>query len=80
LSDWKDHGATTDGSEGIWMAVLGPDTPAWGERAQVEPVTLSQVAATLGALLGHDYQAAFPKAGAPIRDVLRPQEDRNTKP
>jgi len=49
---WRDHGKDVDGAEDIWIAVLGPDTPALGERAQAGPVTQSQVAATIAALLG----------------------------
>jgi hypothetical protein len=70
LSDWKDHGAKVTGAEFLWMGFLGPDTPALGERANVEAVTLSQVASTLAALLGEDYSAAVPKAAKPIADVL----------
>jgi hypothetical protein len=33
-------------------------------------VTQSQIAATLAALLGKDYNAAAPKAAAPIKSVL----------
>lgn len=72
---WKDHGEKIPDSKYIWMAFLGPDTPALGERAHIAPVTQSQIAATLAALLGADYNAEVPKAGKPIRDVLpsRPQ-------
>jgi hypothetical protein len=52
------------------MAFLGPDTPALGERRRGPVVTESEVAATLAALLGEDYRAAVPQAGAPIADVL----------
>jgi hypothetical protein len=52
------------------MAFLGPDTAARGERKQAGAVTESQVAATLAALLGEDYRAAAPKAGAAIGDVV----------
>jgi hypothetical protein len=52
------------------MAFLGPDTRALGERSKVAPVTQSQIAATLAALLGEDYNADVPKAGKPVRDVL----------
>jgi hypothetical protein len=69
-TDWNNHGTKHPGSEDIWIAVLGPDTPALGERREVADVTQSQVAATLAALLGHDYAAAQPKAGKPITDVL----------
>ena len=49
---------------------MGPDTAAMGERKQAGPVTESQVAATVAALLGEDYHAAIPKSGSPIADVL----------
>jgi arylsulfatase A-like enzyme len=68
---WRDHGDKTEGAEHIWLAVLGPDTPALGERANCAPITQSQIAATMAALLGEDYRAAFPKAGAPIGEVTR---------
>lgn len=67
---WKDHGQKVPQSKYIWMAFLGPDTAALGERSHIAPVTQSQIAATIAALLGEDYNAAVPKAGAPIRDVL----------
>lgn len=66
---WKNHGASVAPAEFIWLAVLGPDTPALGERANGTNLTQSQVAATIAALLGEDYHAAFPKSAAPIYDV-----------
>jgi hypothetical protein len=70
--DWKEHGTEWPGSEDIWIAVIGPDTPALGERRNVPAVTQAQVAATIAALLGRDYRAASPKAGAPLPDVIAP--------
>lgn len=70
LADWKNHGAKIAGAEDMWMAFLGPDTPALGERTDCERVTQSQVAATLAALLGEDYHGAVPKSGAVIKQVL----------
>jgi hypothetical protein len=70
--EWKSHGKSTAGSELIWFAALGPDTPPLGERSNPAPFTLGQVAATLAALLGEDYRAAFPKAGRPIEEVMKP--------
>lgn len=69
-SEWKDHGAKIKGSENIWLAVIGPDTPPLGERAHVPPVTQSQIAATLAAFLGQDFRRACPRAAPPISDVL----------
>ena len=60
---WRDHGAETAGSEAIWMALIGPDTPALGERTNTALVTQSQVAATIAALLGEDYCAACSRRG-----------------
>jgi hypothetical protein len=52
------------------MAFLGPDTHPLGEREMAAPVTESQIAATIAALLGEDYGQAVPRASAPIADVL----------
>jgi len=67
---WTSHGKDIPESKQTWMAFLGPDTAALGERKQAPPVTESQVAATLAALLGEDYHGAVPKSGAPIAEVL----------
>ena len=34
---WCGHGADTPGSEAIWMAVIGPDTPAAGRAHEYGP-------------------------------------------
>ena len=68
--EWKSHGAKIKGSERIWIGVLGPDTPALGERTNVAPVTQSQIAATLATFLGLDYRASAPRAAPPIKDVF----------
>ncbi len=70
LSDWKNHGQKVEGAENIWIAVLGPDTPALGERTNCERVTQSQIAATIAALLGEDYHGAVPQSGAVMAEVL----------
>jgi hypothetical protein len=68
--EWRDHGEKVPVSDRIWIAVLGPDTPALGERTSCPEVTQSQVAATVASLLGEDWCAAEPKAGKPIADAL----------
>ena len=68
--EWKEHGVEQKGSENIWIAVLGPDTPALGERSQVAEVHQAQIAASVAALLGKDYRAAVPAAAAPIAEIL----------
>lgn len=69
--DWKNHGEKVPDSKYIWMAFLGPDTPALGERMHVPAVTQDQIAATLAAFFGEDYAAETPRAGKPIAEVLR---------
>jgi len=70
LKGWTGHGAKVAGAENIWIAVLGPDTRALGERAQTEALTQSQVAATVAALLGEDFAAAMPGVAGPVQPVL----------
>ena len=69
LTEWKEHGVDEKGSENIWIAIMGPDTPALGERENIDPVTQSQIAATVAALLGQDYLHDVPTAAKPLRDV-----------
>jgi len=70
LVEWKDHGVEQKGSENIWIAVLGPDTPPLGERTQVAELHQAQIAATVAALLGKDYRKAVPAAAAPIAEIV----------
>jgi hypothetical protein len=69
-AQWTSHGQDIPESSQTWMAWIGPDTPALGERKDAPTVTESEVGATLAALLGQDYHAAVPKSGVPIQDVL----------
>ena len=69
--EWKEHGVEERGSENIWIALLGPDTPPLGERTHTEPVTQAQIAATVAALLGKDYRQAVPAAAPPLCTVTR---------
>jgi hypothetical protein len=68
--DWTDHGKNVPLAEFIWIAVLGPDTPALGVRESVE-TTQGQVAATIAHLLGEDFAKASPKAAPPLPGVRR---------
>ncbi len=67
---WRDHNSKVSGAQQIWISIWGPDTPALGIRSNVPPVTQSQVAATLAALLGENYPAVEPRAGSPIKDAF----------
>jgi len=66
LEEWKEHGIEQKGSENIWMAVIGPDSNALGERTDTPTVTQSQIASTIAALLGRDFQHAFSGTAAPL--------------
>jgi hypothetical protein len=67
---WKHHGAEVRGSERVWVAILGPDTPPLGVRAGAGEVSQAQVAATVAALLGEDYNSAFPRAARPVAGAI----------
>jgi Type I phosphodiesterase / nucleotide pyrophosphatase len=69
LTEWKEHGVEEKGSENVWIAIMGPDTPPLGERTHVAPVTQAQIAATVAAFVGKDYPRAVAKAAPPIAGV-----------
>jgi hypothetical protein len=69
--EWRDHGKSVNGAERIWMAVMGPDTPPLGVRKNIAPVRQAQIAATIAALLGKDWNGAEPRAAALLPGVLR---------
>jgi arylsulfatase A-like enzyme len=72
-ADWAEHDAGIQGSQDIWVAILGPDTPASGEAMNVPDVTQSDIAATLLQQLGLDWKDFNPKAGPPIPGSFRPR-------
>jgi hypothetical protein len=71
LKAWRNHGAKVDGAEYVWIAVMGPGIPAFGERGDIPQVTQSQVAATVAAAVGQDWVAA--SGAAPPLPVFRGQ-------
>jgi len=73
--EWKHHGEKIKGAERIWIGILGPDTPARGDST-LPNANQNQIAATLAALLGEDYNAYQPKAGPVIQRALPQAEGR----
>ena len=70
-AEWKDHGAAQkEAAENIWIAVIGPDTRALGERRAISAVTHSQLAATIAALVGEDFRAFKPAAAPSLLDAF----------
>ena len=67
---WIGHGADWEGSEEIWIAILGPDTPAHGEFNERSQLFQNQIAATVASLLGYNYTNERP-VGEPIEGAAR---------
>jgi hypothetical protein len=68
--EWTSHGEKIKSSEGDWVGIIGPDTPSRGERENTPAYTHSQIAATIAALLGEDFQKASPRSGNSITELL----------
>ena len=68
-NSWRNHGILSPGSRHIWMAVIGPDTPATGVVADGETYYQKQVAQTMAALINLDYSNTRP-VGAVMQGVL----------
>jgi hypothetical protein len=66
---WKRHALLFRGSAQIWMAVIGPDTPASGEMKSFMRLTQSQVAGTVAAMLRFPYENVKPVA-PPVTSVF----------
>lgn len=68
-STWKSHGINIKGAGEIWMAVIGPDSPALGEVKKSQQLYQNQVARSLAKALGVDYSES--KAGPVIAGALK---------
>ena len=69
--DWKSHGQKIPASKNIFVGFLGAGVPAAGLEKQGADVTQSQVAGTVARLLGLNWNAQEPRAGAPIKSATR---------
>ena len=69
-SQWRDHGQKVEDAGGIWLAVVGPDTPPAGEMKSPGQLYQKQIAATVAALLGFEFKPAIP-AGEKIQSILK---------
>ena len=63
---WKSHGQKLPDSKYIFISMMGAGVPASGLHEQAQPVTQSQIAATLAGFLGEDWNRAEPQAGKPL--------------
>ncbi|MDA1315420.1 MAG: sulfatase-like hydrolase/transferase [Acidobacteria bacterium] len=64
--DWNSHGAKVEGAERVWIAAIGPDTPAGGEAHDTAGVTQSDIGPTMLELAGVDYRKLTGVEGKPI--------------
>jgi len=65
-NSWITHSIIAPGSRHIWFAVLGPDTPAFGEMKFSTKYYQQQVAKTIAAFLGLPYEHK-----KPVGDVVQ---------
>jgi hypothetical protein len=65
---WRHHGIKVPNADQIWIAVIGPDSPATGEVKTAGQLYQNQVAKTISTLLGTDYQNN-PTPGSAIPSV-----------
>jgi len=65
-SDWAEHDITIPGSEDIWLAVIGPQTPDTGEVTTPGTLYQGQVASTMLHYLGIDYRLLGADALPPV--------------
>ncbi len=63
LDKWTSHGRNVSGGDKVWLAVMGPDTPASGEMDDHSPIFSNQIAATASALLNVYYVSRKPIGG-----------------
>lgn len=70
--DWMEHNQDYEGSQEMWFAVMGPDTPVRGELkfTNTEQFYQEQFAQTIAKLMGYTYTADHP-IGKEILYVLK---------
>ena len=69
--EWRDHGQKVNGASAIWLAAMGPDTKATGERKQPEQLYQRQIATTISSLLGLQFKPAH-EVMPPINNIIKP--------
>ena len=57
---WTNHGSSVVDADRVWLAVMGPDTPAGGEMRDHPTVYSNQFAASISAFLGIEYTSIHP--------------------
>jgi hypothetical protein len=72
--EWRSHNMKVNGAGYVWVAAIGPGIPPGGEWSEHEPLLQGQIAATVAAAVGEDFEGSHPQAAAalPIRTISRP--------
>mgnify|MGYP002863970748 CR=1 FL=1 len=68
---WTSHGRSIDGADRVWLAVIGPDTPAGGEMKNHPSIFSNQIAATATTLLNVRYVSRQPVGGIIERIIAK---------
>ena len=71
LEDFSSHGAKVAGADQIWLAIIGPDTPARGEVDHSETYYQRDIAPTILELMGIPYTSYPGVQGKPIPVALK---------
>ena len=66
IDTWHSHGKDVAGADQIWLAIVGPDTPAVGEATNVPEILQRDVAPTMLDLMGIDYHEYAGVVGKPV--------------
>jgi hypothetical protein len=76
-NNWRSHRLLASGSRHIWFAVIGPDTPAFGEMKMKSKTYQNQVAKTIAAFLGLTYDPGE-RVGEVVQTMLAIPSDVRT--
>jgi hypothetical protein len=68
--DWKHHGQKIAEADQIWMAVIGPDTKPLGEVKGDTQLYQNQIAKTLAAFLGLNYEGNNTTSGGVLKTMV----------
>lgn len=77
--DWAEHDETIPGSEAIWLAIIGPDTPSLGTRVPPGTVHQADIAATIVALFGLSPAEFNPNAGPVLPGTIVSAQHKEAK-
>lgn len=69
--EWTSHGTTIKGANEIWAAAIGPNVPAKGIMDNEDLLFQSQIAKTVAAMLGYNYEHGDDEIGNVIETMIR---------